>query len=141
MANLSYAETVRWKKAQVAKLLGGYGKVRPVIGMADPFHYRYKVQTAFGYSRGRVVSGVWQSKEGRVAPVDRCLIEEESAAAIAATVRRLLAAFKLCPWVEGRGGFLRISSSARDTKPARSWWCWWRGRRSSPLNMPLPKPF
>ena len=107
MANLSYAETVRWKKAQVAKLLGSYGRVRPVIGMAGPFHYRYKVQTAFGYSRGRVVSGVWQSKEGRVAPVDRCLIEEESAAAIAATVRRLLAAFKLCPWVEGRGGFLR----------------------------------
>ena len=107
MANLSYGQTLRWKKSQVTKLLGSYGKVRPVIGMADPFHYRYKVQTAFGYSRGRVVYGVWQSKEGRVAPVDGCLIEEEGAAKIAATVRKLMQSFKLSPWMEGRGGFLR----------------------------------
>ena len=107
MANLSYGQTLRWKKSQVTKLLGSYGKVRPIIGMADPFHYRYKVQTAFGYSRGRVVYGVWQSKEGRVAPVDGCLIEEEGAAKIAATVRKLMQSFKLSPWMEGRGGFLR----------------------------------
>ena len=107
MANLSYGETVRWKKAQVVGLLGKYGKVRPVIGMEDPFHYRYKVQTAFGYSRGRAVCGVWQSKEGKVVPVENCLLEWEGAAEIAAAVKRLLAQFGLSPWMEGRGGFLR----------------------------------
>ncbi len=108
MQNLPYIDGLRWKQAQVKKLLGKYGSIQPVIGMDDPTHYRNKVQVAFGMTRShRIISGVWQSREQRIAAVDRCMIEDRSASEIAVTVRKLLAAFKMTAWTPENGGFLR----------------------------------
>lgn len=108
MQNLSYQDGLRWKQAQVVRLLGQYGRVQPIIGMDQPTHYRNKVQIAFGMTRQhKIISGVWQSKEHRITVVDRCMIEDSVASEIAITVRKLLAAFKMTAWTETEGGFLR----------------------------------
>ena len=108
MQNLSYQDGLRWKQAQVVRLLGQYGRVQPIIGMDQPTHYRNKVQVAFGMTRQhKIISGVWQSKEHRITVVDRCMIEDSVASEIAITVRKLLAAFKMTAWTETEGGFLR----------------------------------
>ena len=99
MQNLPYEDQLRWKQAKMQKLLGGYGRVPFIIGMEEPTHYRNKVQVAFGKTRaGKIVSGIWQSKDERIVITDSCMIEDKKAAEIAGTVRRLLPAFKLEPY-------------------------------------------
>lgn len=108
MQNMPYQDGLRWKQSQVKKLCGRFGRIAPIIGMEDPTHYRNKVQVAFGMTRnGRVLSGIWQSREKKIVAVDSCMIEDKKASEIAVTVRKLLAAFKLTAWTEEKGGFLR----------------------------------
>ncbi len=109
LQNLPYAEQLSWKQRRVEKLLKGFGKVSPIVGMQDPWHYRNKVQAAFGVQRGgRIISGVYQSSTHRIVPVDRCLIEDEKADEIIVTVRNFLKSFKLTAYDEYREeGWLR----------------------------------
>lgn len=109
MQNLPYLEQLKWKQARVGKLLGSFCKPARIIGMDSPLHYRNKMQRAFGVTRGgKTVSGIWQSKERRVALCDGCLLEDQSAERIAAAVRKLLAAFRLSAYDSWKGtGFLR----------------------------------
>ncbi|MGI6014602.1 MAG: 23S rRNA (uracil(1939)-C(5))-methyltransferase RlmD [Oscillospiraceae bacterium] len=109
LTNLSYEEQLAMKQSRVIKLLGDFCHVRPIIGMDNPYHYRNKVQAAFGTTRsGKLISGVYQSKDGRIVAVDHCQIENEAADVIICTIRKLLKAFKLTAYnAYTNRGFLR----------------------------------
>ena len=81
----------------------------PILGMDEPTRYRNKVTAAFALdARRKVVSGIYQPGSHAVVPVDRCLIEDETADAIIVTIRRLLPDFKLKVFDERSGtGWLR----------------------------------
>lgn len=107
--DVTYPQQLSFKQRTVATLLGQYRKAEPIIGMDDPFHYRCKVSTAFGYSHGHAISGVWQSSSGKLTPVDNCALEDERAGAIVAAIKELLPGFKLRTYDERSGkGFLRF---------------------------------
>ena len=110
LQNLSYERQLQWKQDRCKKLLGGFGRVLPILGMENPYHYRNKVQAAFAWDRrgGKIISGVYQSGTHRIVPVDSCLTEDEKADEIIVSVRKLLKAFKLRPYDEDTGrGLLR----------------------------------
>ena len=109
MLNLSYPEQLAAKERRVRRLIGSYCPVRPILGMDKPYHYRNKVQAAFGLDRNRhIISGVYQSSTRRIVPVDSCMIEDEQADAIIVSIRRLLPSFKIKVWDERTGtGWLR----------------------------------
>ena len=109
LQNLSYPEQLRLKQNKVEKLLKRFGKVEPVIGMENPYHYRNKVQAAFYTDkRGKIISGVYQSGTHHVVGIDSCQIEDELADRIIVEVRRLLPSFHLTTYNEDtRKGFLR----------------------------------
>ena len=109
LMNMSYEEQLRFKQAKVKKLLSGFHKVLPIRGMDDPFHYRNKVQAAFGRTRGgEIISGVYQSSTHNIVKTDSCLIEDKKADEIILTVRKLVKSFKLTVYDERNGrGFLR----------------------------------
>ncbi len=109
MQNLSYERQLQWKQALEVKLLGRFGRVGEIIGMDDPYHYRNKVQAAFGMTRGgKIISGVYQSGTHRIVSVDDCMIEDRAADKIIVTIRGMLRSFKLLPYNEDTGvGFLR----------------------------------
>ncbi|MBR2907470.1 MAG: 23S rRNA (uracil(1939)-C(5))-methyltransferase RlmD [Clostridia bacterium] len=108
LQNLTYEEQLHMKQAKLIALLGRYGHVEEILGMDDPHHYRNKVQAAFAMRDGRIISGVYQSATGRIVPVDSCLLENESADEIIATVRKLCACFKIKAFDPKTGrGFLR----------------------------------
>ena len=48
---MSYAEQLRHKEKRVRILLDSFGKVHPIIGMKDPYHYRNKVHAVFDRDR------------------------------------------------------------------------------------------
>ena len=95
--------------SKVVRLLGRLHRVEDIIGMDNPYHYRNKVQAAFGRDKqNRIISGVYQSSTHRIVPVDSCLIEDEKADEIIVTIRKLLKSFKLKTFDENRmTGFLR----------------------------------
>ncbi len=107
--NMDYARQLSFKQAKVIKLLGKFCHVKEIVGMEKPFHYRNKVQAAFGTTRGgQIISGVYQSGSHRIVKVDSCLLEDEKADAVIVTVRKLLKSFKLTAYNEfNRTGFLR----------------------------------
>lgn len=110
LQNLSYPRQLAWKQDRCQKLLGKFGKVSPLVGMENPYHYRNKVQAAFAYDkrRGKIVSGVYQSSTHRIVPMDSCQTEDETADRIIVSIRKLLGDFKLTAYDENTGrGFLR----------------------------------
>lgn len=109
LQNMDYAHQLAWKQARVRSLLGTFCDPRPILGMEQPYHYRNKVQAAFGVDRyGKTVSGIYQSSTHRIVPVDRCMTEDRKADEIIVTIRKLLGKCKIQPYDERRGtGFLR----------------------------------
>lgn len=107
--NMSYEEQLSFKQVKVIKLLGKFHHVSEIIGMDEPYHYRNKVQAAFGTARnGRIISGIFQSASHRIVPVSQCLTEDKKADEIISSVRELLPSFKLSAYNEDtHRGFLR----------------------------------
>ena len=109
LLHMDYKKQLAWKKERTAQLLKPYGKLKEIIGMETPEHYRCKVHAAFGRdSRGNVISGTYQEKSHKIVPVENCLLENEKADAVIATIRKLLKSFKIKIYDEDTGyGLLR----------------------------------
>ena len=108
LQNLSYAEQLKFKQRKVEKLLGEFAHVEPIIGMAEPYHYRNKVQAAFATARnGKIISGVYQSGTHSIVCVDSCLTEDRKADEIIVSIRNMLKSFRIQPYDERSGGTLR----------------------------------
>ncbi len=110
LLHLTYPEELAYKQSIAQKHLSRFGRVQPILGAEDPCHYRNKVEAAFGWDRSRrtVIAGTYEQGSHRIVNIERCLNEDEVAAAIIATVRRLLPSFRLAPYDEdARTGFLR----------------------------------
>ena len=109
LQNLDYKEQLAHKERTCIRLLGKFCRVEPIIGMENPYHYRNKVQAAFGTTRaGRIISGIYQSSTHNIVAVDSCMTEDRTADKIIVDIRRLLADFKMTTYNEVTGrGFLR----------------------------------
>lgn len=108
LQNMEYEEQLCFKQAKLVKLLGRFGYVEDIIGMENPLNYRNKVQSAFGFRRGSVISGVYQSATGNIIPVDECMLEDVNADKIVVTIRKLCESFKIHAYDNRTGrGFLR----------------------------------
>ena len=107
--NLEYEDQLDFKMKKVVRLVGRFHHVENIIGMENPYHYRNKVQAAFGRDKqNKIISGVYQSSTHRIVPVDECLIEDKKADEIIVTVRKLIKSFKLKTFDENRmTGFIR----------------------------------
>ena len=108
LQNMTYERQLSFKQVKVIKLLGKYRHVDEIIGMKHPYHYRNKVQAAFGERGREIVSGIYQSSTHKIVPVDSCLIEDPKADEIIVTIRNLVKSFKLRAFNDDiMKGFLR----------------------------------
>ncbi len=107
--DVPYDEQLVKKQRQVERLLKGFGKVRPIIGMDQPLHYRNKVHAVFDFRKGRgIISGIYQERTHNVIPVEGCLLEDEKADQIILSIRSLAKSFKIKTYDEDTGyGLLR----------------------------------
>lgn len=75
LLGVSYEEQLKKKQKYVKKLLGSFGKVQPIKGMEDPWHYRNKAISTFAEIAGRqLISGIYAAGSHYVLPVDTCLL-------------------------------------------------------------------
>ena len=109
LAHLNYAEQLSLKQRRMEQLLGSLCPVDPIIGMADPLHYRGKVHAVLAEDRrGNVVSGVYAAGTHHVIPVESCRIEDPRADAIIRTIVSMIPRYKLRVYNENtHRGFLR----------------------------------
>ena len=107
--DLPYEEQLKKKQKDTNKLLKSFGKVKPIIGMKDPWHYRNKVHgVVAGDRHGNCFTGIYENRSHRVIRVDSCLIENQKADEIMNTVTSLMKSFKMRPYNEDTCyGFLR----------------------------------
>jgi len=109
LQGVPYDKQLEKKQKRVNESLSIYGKVHPIIGMKDPYHYRNKVHAVFGRLRnGTIISGVYQEGTHFIVPIDSCQIENKKADAIICDIRGLLKSFKIKTYDEDTGyGLLR----------------------------------
>lgn len=103
MLDLPYNRQLIIKQNKVKRLLSKYKKPEKIVGMKNPYHYRNKVQAAFGTSRGRIISGVYQSSSHKIVSVDSCLLEDRKADEIITDIRKMCPGFKIKAYDEVRG--------------------------------------
>lgn len=113
LQHLSYDGQLELKQRTVEQLMQEYiaqgAKFYQILGMSEPWRYRNKAHATFSLDgRGRIVSGIYEESSHRVVPVERCLIQDERAEQIAASVRQIMRECRIQPYDEDRGtGLLR----------------------------------
>ena len=106
---IPYKEQLAAKQKKMGKLLKKFGKVKPIIGMEDPFYYRNKVHAVFDRDRkGNIICGTYEAKTHKVVSVEDCMIEDKISQEIIRTIRDMLKSFKIKTYDEDTGyGLLR----------------------------------
>ncbi|MDD2371242.1 MAG: 23S rRNA (uracil(1939)-C(5))-methyltransferase RlmD [Firmicutes bacterium] len=109
LQHMSYESELKFKEGYVKRLLSKFGEFSGVIGMENPWNYRNKVISTFGYDRSnKVISGIYSESSHKLVGLDVCLIEDDIADKIIATIRKLVSDFKIRIYDEDRmRGLLR----------------------------------
>lgn len=104
-----YPAQLKTKQVRMEKLLGRYGKVQPIRGMENPWHYRNKVISTFAAgSGGKLVSGIYAAGTHKVLPVQQCLLQDEILDQVVDAVRAAARRCRYTPYNEDHGtGLLR----------------------------------
>ncbi|SEV84654.1 23S rRNA (uracil(1939)-C(5))-methyltransferase RlmD [[Clostridium] fimetarium] len=104
-----YKEQLSNKQKFVEQLFKGYCQVKPIVGMDNPLHYRNKVHAVVGENKDHeIISGTYKAGTHFLVPVESCMLEDEKADAIVATLRRLFKSFKYKPYNEDKStGLIR----------------------------------
>ncbi len=131
-----YDRQLAAKDARLLALFEGVAPaaaLRPIIGMADPTHYRNKVISPYAPARGRaaraaaqaagsprrgargkgapapaILTGMYERGSHRLIPTATCLVENERAKAVTLAVRDIMARHGMEPYDEDAGnGFMR----------------------------------
>ncbi len=102
--HLDYAQTLLYKQQQVKdclKRIGGLDiSVPPVMGMAEPFHYRNKSALPVGGQSGNAHIGFFAPRSHDIIPIERCLIAMEPSNQIQAALKKWMDEFKIPPYNE-----------------------------------------
>lgn len=108
LRNMTYEEQLRFKQVKIERLMGKLHRPDKIIGMDDPTGYRYKVQAAYDYRRGKAVSGIYQSATGGIIAHESCEANHPRANEIAAIIRKTAVSLKIPIWCSYTcQGFLR----------------------------------
>ena len=128
LLHMSEQAQAAFKQGICEELLGGFGKVQPILTAETPQYYRNKVHAAFAkkrigggkpvaakngkggrpMGRSRVISGIFEEESHKVIETKDCLIQDKKTAAYLATVRKLMEETHTEPYNEDTGkGTLR----------------------------------
>jgi 23S rRNA (uracil1939-C5)-methyltransferase len=106
--HLAYSEQLKKKQAFTKKHLSTFGKPRPILGMAEPDHYRNKAISTFAASKSGLISGIYREGTHKVTPVETCLLHALGTDDVLRAVRETVTEYGIAAYDEDRHtGFLR----------------------------------
>ncbi len=101
---LTYEEQLKKKQKYMKKLLGSFGKISPIIGMEEPYHYRNKVHHVFDHGKGgKILCGQYKRGTHHVIDIEHCMIEDDQSQKIIEQVKLLMKVFKIQTYDEDTG--------------------------------------
>ena len=104
MLGIPYEKQLAEKQKNLKKLLEGIAVPEPVIGSKRTLNYRNKINAAFGLDKkNNVILGLYEEKSHNVIENKGCMIEDERAAGILATIKKLVTGFRLQVYSEHNG--------------------------------------
>lgn len=96
LLNQPYPDQLKHKQQLEQRLLGRFAPVSPVLGQAEPWHYRNKAIATFATGpRGRLTCGIYAAGTHRVLPYTDCLLQDT---VINQTIAAVLEAARACRW-------------------------------------------
>ena len=102
--HMSYAAQLDFKRNQVEGCLrhiaGIDVEVSPVIGMAEPWHYRNKISMPVAGEVGMPAIGYYAQRSHRVVDVQSCLLSRDAADRACAAVRQWMVEQRIPPYNE-----------------------------------------
>ena len=106
--DISYEEQLNIKQEFINKLYGKK-KVKPIIGMENPYHYRHKVYASFSMNHlNQVQAGLFEEESHHIIPTTSCLIQNEKANEIIQMIVEWANAFHIPAYEEDeKKGILR----------------------------------
>ncbi len=113
LQHLNYDNQLTLKHQRVIDAVERIGGLRdvsihPVIGMADPWHYRNKAQYPLGILDDTVVMGFYRKGTHQIVPLKGCLLQSEVSNRIADKVRQLVETYHIPIYDElNHSGLLR----------------------------------
>jgi 23S rRNA (uracil1939-C5)-methyltransferase len=127
--HLTYDAQLRAKRDLVQETLERIGKltgirVKPVLGMKDPWRYRNKVQQPVGWDGKRLVSGFYAEGSHDIVPIDDCLVQPELSVRIVNRAKALLEEHRIRAYDARRHqGWIRhlLVRTSQDGKAALVW--------------------
>lgn len=106
LQHISYLEQLNIKTKKVQELFDNTLKlnikVKPTIGMKDPYHYRNKSQVVFKFNKGKMISGFYEEGTHDVIDYDECHLQDESANNIIKTIKELMIKMRISAYDEDR---------------------------------------
>ena len=108
LQHLDYAGQLAAKRQTVVDAVARIGKltdvvVHPVLGAANPWFYRNKMQFPVGRAGAKVVVGCYAQGTHAIIDTENCFIQHEMNNEIARTVRELVATLGISPYDEHTG--------------------------------------
>ncbi len=102
--HMEYSLSLQMKREKVQDALSRIGnlevEVPPVLGMADPYHYRNKTALPVGENAGKLQIGFYAPRSHRIVDVDECLISKEESNIVLQAVRSWMEKFHILPYNE-----------------------------------------
>lgn len=90
-----YPQQLARKQQLAQNLLGRFAPVAPVLGQAEPWHYRNKAIATFTTRQGKLDCGIYAEGTHRVLPAADCLLQDQI---LNRTISAALAAARACHW-------------------------------------------
>ncbi len=102
---MSYDSQLKWKESHVRACMDRIAKlpevtISPIIGMADPWHYRNKVLYPAGGSPGKPELGFYKLGTHQVVSGTGCLIQHPFNAEVLETIKELMELHGIQPYSE-----------------------------------------
>ena len=101
LQGIEYSKQLDMKQEHIASLLKPFGKVNDILGMADPYNYRNKVQVTFGYDdKHKLICGNYVNSSHMIVPIEDCVISDDRANKIINSVCRIANKYKISAFDE-----------------------------------------
>lgn len=109
LQHISYEQQSELKQKTVEKLMNSFHEVNEILTMKEPYFYRNKVHSTAAYdAKGKVITGMYEKNSHNVIPIEKCIIQDNRADEITASIRGIMKTYKMRPFNEDTGeGFLR----------------------------------
>lgn len=112
LQHLQYNKQLEFKTNHVQDCINKFSKievkVKPCIGMENPFNYRNKSQVPFSMFKKEICYGFYKQNTHKIVQMDTCYIQTKDADEILKTIKQLMKKYNIAAYEEDkRKGFLR----------------------------------